>query len=50
MKHCINKYCALVYNEHKPPCDTCKYNVEESKMDMPKGFDEIFKGFGNVKK
>jgi len=28
MKHCINKYCPITYDEKSKVCEKCKYNVK----------------------
>jgi len=43
---CKNPYCPVDFKPNKEPCKSCKSNIEEiDTMDLPPGFEELFRGF-----
>ena len=47
--NCKNKYCPIVYSPDKKICQECKYKPDISTMDLPSGFEEIFRSFETKK-
>ena len=43
--NCKNPYCPLDYDPKLKVCQECRHKPDETPMDLPPGFEDVFKGF-----
>ena len=41
---CNNQYCPIKFDAWKSPCLECEHRIEDDKIDIPEGFEDLFRG------